>query len=377
MNQEPIIVTRNKDVEHIVNAAANQGHYSATKPKNPRFTLLCAADVHHSVAQMANLIDYLNAMDAIDAGIHLGDMQAGDYAQNDGTWYTNEVARAEKPFFSVVGNHDGGNSDKFEICGTVQQVFDKFFAPVRDKTGVENLEKPYYAKNFDEYGVTVIVLNNYDAPDDLAEDGNFAVSRGVEAIRQEQMDWFVKTLTEIPEGYHLIVARHAFEGYAVMEPCSWTQVNRGISPSDRGILYGKENNPVADIVDAWVRGGVLRREYPVEERFAPYFEDLKVDVDFTDRGPGNFVCHLLGHCHRDGIAHVKAYPNQKIVSLASACSDRWQNEGSDLPRYENTKAEDCLTTLSVDPINRNICLVRVGSNITNTMVDRTFIAIPY
>ena len=55
----------------------------------------------------------------------------------------------------------------------------------------------------------------------------------------------------------------------------------------------------------------------------------------------------------------------------------WQNYDSDLPRYPGTKAEDCLTTLSVDPINRNICLVRVGSNITNTMVDRTFIAIPY
>ncbi len=377
MNQEPIIVTLNKDVEHIVNAAANQGHFSGGKPKNQRFTLLCAADVHHSIAQLANMVDYLNYMDAIDAAIHLGDMQAGDYAQNDGTWYTNEVARSEKPFFSVIGNHDGGNSDKQEICGTVQQVFDKFFAPVKDKSGIENLTKPYYAKNFDEYKVSVIVLNNYDNPDDRLENGDFAVNRGVEAMRPEQINWFIQTLREIPAEYHVIVARHAFEGYAVMEPCNWTQVNRGIVPSDRGLLYGKENNPVADIIDAWVRGGVLKRTYPVTEQFAAYFEDLTVDADFTERGPGHFVCHLLGHCHRDGIAHVKQYPNQKIISLASACSDGWQNGDSDLPRYLGTKAEDCLTTLSVDPINRNICLVRVGSNITNTMVDRTFTAIPY
>jgi predicted phosphodiesterase len=175
MAQEPVIVTRNKDVEHIVNAAANQGHYSATKPKDPRFTILCAADVHGREVQMNNMVDYLNYMDCIDAAIHLGDMQPGDFAQNDGTWYVNAVARAEKPFFSVVGNHDGGNSATFDICGTVQQVFDKFFAPVKEKTGIENLTKAYYSKNFDEYGVTIIVLNNYDTPDDLAENGDFAV----------------------------------------------------------------------------------------------------------------------------------------------------------------------------------------------------------
>lgn len=374
---EPIIATRNKDIEHIVNAAANEGHFSGGRAVGQRFTLLCAADVHHGVNQLAHMVDYLNYMDAIDAAIHLGDMQAGDYAQNDGTWYTGEVARAEKPFFSVVGNHDGGNSAKFEICGTVQQVFDKFFAPVKEKTGVDNLTHAYYAKTFDKYGVTVIVLNNYDTPDDLAENGDFAISRGLEAMRQEQIDWFVKTLSEIPAGYHLIVARHSFEGYAVMEPCNWTQVNRGIGPSDRGILYGKANNPVADIVDAWMRGSVLKRTYPVEEQFATYFADLTVDADFTARGAGNFVCHLLGHCHRDGIAHVKQYPHQKIVSLASANADTWQNEDSDLPRRLDTKAEDCLTTLSVDTVNRNICLVRVGSNVTNTLVNRTFIAIPY
>ena len=73
MSQEPIIVARNKDVEHIVNAAANYGHYSGTKPKDPRFTLLCAADIHHSLKQIANMVDYLNYMPAIDAAIHLGD----------------------------------------------------------------------------------------------------------------------------------------------------------------------------------------------------------------------------------------------------------------------------------------------------------------
>jgi hypothetical protein len=236
--------------------------------------------------------------------------------------------------------------------------------------------KAYYAVRFEEYKVAVIVLNNYDTPDDRLENGDFAINRGSESIRQEQMDWFVKTLTEMPEDYHVIVARHANERNETMEPGAWTQLGRGIAPSDRGCAFGKEH-PIADIVDTWMRGGVLKRTYPVIDEFKPYLEDVTVDADFTKRGEGNFVCFLLGHCHRDGIAHVTKYPRQKIVSLASACADGWQNYDADLPRAYDTKAEDCLTVLAVNTINREICLVRVGSNVTCRMTDRTYIAIPY
>ena len=77
----PLIVQRNKDIEHIMLASARYGVHGFGKANLDKlFTMLCVADVHQSYTQMENAIDYLNFYDAIDIGICLGDMQAGSYS---------------------------------------------------------------------------------------------------------------------------------------------------------------------------------------------------------------------------------------------------------------------------------------------------------
>jgi hypothetical protein len=77
------------------------------------------------------------------------------------------------------------------------------------------------------------------------------------------------------------------------------------------------------------------------------------------------------------VAKVKKYPDQNIVSFASSADDDWQNYGSDLPRAEGTKSQDLLTAVSVCTDKKEIRLVRIGSNFTMDMRDRTYITIPY
>ena len=67
--------------------------------------------------------------------------------------------------------------------------------------------------------------------------------------------------------------------------------------------------------------------------------------------------------------------NKRIAILVTA--DNWQNYCSDLPRAKGTKAEDCLTVLSLDTENRRINLVRIGSNVTVNLDERTYTALPY
>ena len=367
------IIARNKDVEHIVNAAANLGIYGHGEKKPKRFAMLITTDVHRCAKQMQSAIDYLNGMDALDCGICLGDIQGGNYTENDASWYYLAVHSAKKPFFTAIGNHDGGNSAKKELAGTKAEVCEKFIRTTRFKIGIPDLDKTYYAVNFDEYKLTLIVMDNYMAPEDRDENGDFVLSRGAECLNQEQVDWLVDTLAQVPQGYQVIVARHGYPDESVTVEGNFTHGNLRILTEEA--LYGK-NELVPDIINAWTHGEVLHKTYAPREAYAS-LPTLTVDADFTARGEGVFVAYIVGHMHHDIMAKSAVYPEQNILTFAATANDDWQNFGSDLPRERDTKAEDCLTVMAVDTDKRRIHLVRVGSNFTVDMVDRTYTTLTY
>lgn len=368
----PLIVERNRDIEHIMLAAARYGVHGFGK-KNIRklFSLLAVADVHQSARQMENAIDYLNYYDAIDAGISLGDMQAGSYSDSDGVWYKNALARAEKPFLTVLGNHDGGNYGYYTECGTPRKTFEKFIRPNAEKIGLPDLDRAYYTRLFDEYKLAFIVLTNYDYPDTRNEEGEPLVDRSYEVYSQEQTDFLIRALSEIPEDYHLVLCAHSHPYQKRVEPCAFSQM-RSYSTNNP---YGN-NNMIPDIIHAWMHGTALKGEY-APEILTDCLPTVRVDCDFSSRGKGIFACYLIGHHHCDFIGCNAKYGDQRLISLAAAACDEYQNECSDLPRAEGTKAEDLLTVLCFDTEKRKIRLVRVGSNFTVDMTERTYFVTGY
>ena len=369
-----IVAIRNKDVEHIVNAAANMGNYAYGIKQPKRFAMLVMADLHRCPKQLHNAVEYLNDMDALDAGICLGDMQGSDYAENDGSWYSMGILLSEKPFYTVIGNHDGGNSKRREISATKDEVYGKFIRPNLAAIGIPDLDKTYYAINFDEYKLTLIVLDNYMLPDVPSEDGSFRISRGVECLNQEEIDWLIETLSAVPEGYHVMLAAHTYQGEAKRVDCSWTQLGRELDPPSKKAYGFIEIIP--DIVNAWVNGEALDKEYAPTGN-ADLLPTLMARADFSSRGKGDFVAHLVGHMHYSYIGKSAVYPEQNIIAFPTAANDDWNNAGCDLPRERGTKAEDLLTVLSVDRDRRTVHLVRVGSNFTNTLTERTYFSIYY
>ena len=368
------IMARNHDVEHIINAAACMGRYGygTTMPK--RFAMLVTTDVHNGRKQLYNAIVYLNEMDALDVGICLGDMQGGNFSQNDGSWYYMAVNDSKKSFYTTIGNHDCGNSTNKMLSGTKDEVFDKFIRTTCKIMGIPDIQKTYYSVNFDEYKITLIVMDNYMSPEDQDKNGDFIIFHGAECLDQKEVDWLVETLFNVPQDYQVILARHSYPDSAVKVDCNWTQENGGISDSFVP-FYGK-SELVPDVINAWMNGTTLKKSYvPLEK--ADILPTLTVNADFSARGKGVFISYLCGHVHRDMIGRSAVSPDQNIICFAATANDDWQNYHCDLPRMRGTKAEDCLTVFAVDTKKHRIHLVRVGSNYTVDCVERTVISIEY
>jgi hypothetical protein len=373
--KEPEIVKRNKDIEHIMLASAKYGHNDRGRENYGKlFTMLALTDVHGDEERMKSAIDYLSYYDVFDLGVCLGDIAGSNYYGTDADFYVDSVKRSNKPFLTVLGNHDLGNGCGTDTSVTPTVSAEKFLIPTADKMG-EGDVGPYYYREFPDYKISIMVLNVYDAPDTRLPDGSFAVSRTCELISQEQVDFIIKTLKNIPKDYHLIILLHTFFDSEVVVDCPFTQRKE------------KNHNPIAhapygasgllpDIIGAWTLGGKLKKTYsPII--LTEYLPEISVDADFTERGEGIFVCYLAGHLHSDTVAYSEKYNNQNIVYLASMANDLWQNFCSDLPRAIGTKAEDLLTSVSIDTECREVRLVRIGSDMTMDMRERKYYRFKY
>lgn len=361
------IIERNKDIEHIMLASCRYGlHYLGERNRDKLFSMLVTTDLHRCKPQLVSALEYLHYYDALDCGICLGDIQGANHNEQYGSWYVDTVRTAKKPFFTTVGNHDVWRAPGETAPITQKMAVDKYIRPVAKQIRIEDLEKPYYVKTFDKYKVALVVLSYYDAPNDEEN------AQLVELFSQKQISWLLQTLQEIPQGYHLVIAMHDFSYKTQIVSDGWTQPdtyeNRKFTENHA------ERNLLTDIVQAWIEGGSLHKTYAEQTEGVSI---VRVDCDFSSRGKGDFACYLVGHLHKDILAVCDKYPNQHVIYCPSSAYDDWQNKWSDLPRTGGTKSEDCLTVFTIDTNKRKIRLVRVGSNFTVDMKERTYTVIDY
>lgn len=364
------ILTRNKDIEHIVNAGANYGwHQGGQANPNKRFTMLVTTDVHQSYDRMNEAIKYLNSMGAIDCGICVGDMAAGYYNDTDGTWYRDIIANSTKPFLTVIGNHDMGNTKAVGQSATVAQATEKWILPNVSKIGDATIDKSYYFVDYPAYNIRVFVLNSYDTPDTLENDTTFLVDRKIECYSQAQIDWFVNALQNTPAGYHVLICSH----YSASKATQDTSIKFNHSTRDFP-SRDPQSGVIADVVNAFVNGTSVSGTYNGISGGVP---SVTVNTDFSTRGAGVLIGYLSGHLHWDCVGHIAKYPTQKAFAFNATADGNWQNGEDDIPRQAGTKAIDSITTLSVDTAARKIYITRVGADVSNAFQKREPTAIAY
>lgn len=387
MKNIPRIVEMNRDKEPLVQASCFYGRHAwGVRNAGKQFAMLAVSDIHRSLDRLEAAIEYLNYHDVLDCGINLGDIQGSNFSEVDGKWYTDCILKSQKPFFTVLGNHDVGESTRAEISATSQRAFEEFILPTAPVMGDGDCTRPYYARVFDTYKLVLICMDAYDAPDARDENGDFIIDRGEILFSQAQLDWLIKTLSTIPADYHLLIALHAFPFGSSFVDCSWSQ--KDIFRTDGTSLYNEnmqrlvritpygEAAPLADIVNAWKHGGALQRDY-VPCNYKEILPVLHISCDFTKRGEGFFAAYLIGHHHRDAYATCDRYPDQNVIALPASALDDGQNYCSDLPRVRGTRTEDVITVVSVCTDYRQIRLVRIGSDTTFDMRKRDFFIIHY
>jgi len=377
-NYDNNIINRNRESECQLFAMSRYGYNANGRSKvNKRFSMLVSTDLHKSEKQMIAMMDYLNHYNGVfNMGVCLGDMASSNYSESDGKWYTDIVNTSLVPFFTVIGNHDTGNSTETSKSGTNQQVFDKWISPTKSIIGINNLSTTYYRRSFSGtgYNISVFVLNVYDVPDALSDSTHFAVNKGTWAVSQNQVDWFINELSQLPNDEQVIVLYHGFGDANTPLETIWTSRNQSLN----GGYIGYDNpNIIPDIINAWKNGIALSSVYSPISEYSDILPRLSVDADFTNRGAGIFICYAVGHVHYDMLCSVDKYPDQKIVAFNTTAFDDYQSGQSDLPRVEDTKSENCITALTVNPDNRTVNLLRIGSDITFNNIIRKFYSFGY
>ncbi len=376
MKEIPDIVKKNLDVEHIMHASCRYGyHYAGVKNSHKLFSVLVGADFHHDSVRLKRSVDFLNYYESLDGAICLGDIMAENFAEDDGRWYTDTLSKSEKPYLTVIGNHDMGNGGPRSISATKGEAYRKFILPTDEKMQLNSKGRSYYLKSFDKYKLDLIVLNNYDMSDELSDPDHFKVNHGSKIFSQEQIDWLTDTLLGLPEDHTVMIAMHSIPFPAETVESPFTQIDPE-EPAWVQTSYG-EDHLLCDLIDAFTNGKRIDSEYAPIEKYRDILPTLKLNADFSSRGKGNFACYILGHTHEDLILRSKKHPDQTAIVFPSSCLDTWQNYCSDLPRTEGTKAEDCLTVLSLDTKKREIRLVRIGSDFTMEMKERRYFVINY
>lgn len=364
------IDTLQEDVESLDNRtsgvlyqtkAFDDGVYAACKYKmasNHQFCMLIAGDCHTDYDSPQHYIEYLNAVDAFDCAVMLGDIVGNTFADSI-EHYANALPLATKPVLTVMGNHDVRNATSdAELYSKYGSLFQ--YADLSASEAVNG--KCYYYKDFAVQKIRVIVLMQYDY-----------IYTGELCFGQSQIDWLIGVLNSTPTDYGVIICEHtnpsrymAYNMDTAYTSSTWHRSN--YAPT------AMNGDPVPDIINAWINGTSISQSYAYTYENPP--ADLSVSADFTSRGAGEFISYFGGHWHQNVLGNVQNHADQMDFHT-QACSSIWTTAEGDIPRKKGTMSEDSFCAVAVDRDAKTVKVFQVGAHFTYDATDRQYFKYNY
>lgn len=306
-------------------------------------TMLWFSDIHRDKNALERIIkykNYLSGLDALNETITTGDIVKGSSYEASGSTYFEKFwynTPGTEDILIAVGNHDWyaqGSQPHGKI--SMSDVDQLYFSDSSNWGIVRENGKPYYYKDYDAQKIRLIVTDP--------------------AIQDEadETAWLVATLARAKElEYSVIVASH----YIMLN--SNTEIQS------------------ATIIDNDWTNNETREEQTITMNYdwTGSCDIVKCVTDFITDG-GSFLCYIVGHWHWDILSYPTGHPEQLIITIAAATSDREQTKltSNDLPRYADTRTQDAFNVLTFDAENKIVKCVRVGSNMNMYEQPRTAFA---
>ena len=340
--------------------------------------LLMFSDLHGDTERLENAVNVLNAVESIDAGVFLGDIEDSNQSSKMGSEYVPAFNVATKPLFATMGNHDfhhskSISSNPYNLAESVSRYMGAMnSASVYSENGFG-----YY--DFATYKIRLIILNQYEYPN--ANDGtNWTYYGSGRLYQQGQIDWLVSTLNSVPEDYTVIIAQHSTEPADTNNTIINTHYGaKNAGGIDAHATYIGSNgymndSVIADIISAYMSKGTLTKTYTYTQTSEGY-TGISVNADFSEAN-GKFACLIVGHNHAQAFCTINS-TIPVYVNDTSSCKYGWATGYSLFARNQNGYTEDLITVLCVDTDNEYLHFVRIGAdrNFFGELYD--VVSVPY
>ena len=328
------------------------------------------SDLHGDAIRCERVMQYAQYL-GVDYVLATGDICM--WKGEQGCQYVYDLAKKyNQRVFVCVGNHDSWGR-----YYTMSEMSDKVIMPCiisEECTYDTEVQYPtYYYKDIINYNIRLICLNQFDTNSRNGSTGTY--------YTQQQIDWFISTITSTPNGYGIIIIEHTPD----------VHINKDSEYSEfyQDTVYGEgiatTPNILTQIIDSFIsrqtiNTGVVQRNWNTGVD-----DTLNLIGDFTNVDSSvEFLFFANGHAHSDRIGYANGATNK--ILIANICSGNAQKHSTgpyvldsqtDLPRRMYGVTQDAFNFYAVDRDNKKIRVARIGSNFTTNLTDRKYMNIPY
>ena len=241
-----------------------------------------------------------------------------------------------KPYY-VRGNHDNyAKLTEDATTGIIKpnsMVINRFIRPYHDDIVIENGKTYYYFDRPLNKVRFISIDTNEIIRETTGTSGEFQPSY---SITQEQIDWFVNTLKNTPNGYKIVLLSHS----PINSNLAWA--------FDESLIFG-------DIVESFNNKSSINKT----DNYAHL-----VNTDFSNTN-GKVILSISGHGHADD----SFVSDSGCVYYEVNCDTLLNNGGSPYERIEGTVSEQSFDVVIINVDNGDIHTVRYGAGIDKTLIS--------
>ena len=323
-----------EQVTQVINGLSNNFYVSWDNIKN-RFHFIHISDNHNdSFGKAEQFLDLSPAQFLINTGDLVNDKLA-DGAENTISFLNTPT----KPVYLALGNHDYCVYNDL----TKQDIFDTFITPMNTHNGT-TFDKTYYAVDFSEYLLKMIVLDQNDGwTDEELINQNPTTLTYSSKMSSAQINWFINELNDaIVNGYAVMLFIHYVPDTLNVKDCIPKFIDQNpIKAASFNYSF------VCDIIDDFM-AGTSGSVTPEGNTYS-----------YSFGSPGIFVSWFVGHTHSDQVGYLLNHPKQFAIHVPQPYTSAYSKDGTS---YTDKRLGVHFNYVTIDRDDRKLSVFRIGDN---------------